>query len=397
MRIGYLTGMVPGRMHNGTEIATRTIADGLSACGHEVEFLGFHRRGDPLPPDVRRDRVDVRPIEFDTTGVAQKLGWTASALLRDEPLSITKYRGGGGAKILPRLFETYDMVLVDKAQLAWIFREPLNHVPHSVIWHAIEHVTYGQVAASRSGFGARVYRREALLLERIERRLVKTTPHVFALTEGDAAVLAGLGHDGPRHILPLTVPLSLVAPTQTDGPDVGLLGAWTWTANAVGLDWFFDAVLPALPADWRIEVGGHGSESVRADVAGPRRLGFVADAKAFLGSARVVAIPLQAGTGVSMKLVEAAAQGWPTVTTPIGVRGIDRLPPSVRVVETAEAFAAALVELRETPETVRARWRDLGRDWYHERMRDLATALSAGVEACLARPRRSTARRDGRE
>lgn len=397
MRIGYLTGMVPGRMHNGTEIATRTIADGLSACGHEVEFLGFHRSGDPLPPGVRTDRVDVRPIEFDSTGVVRRFGWTAAALLRDEPLSIAKYRGGVGARMLPELFGAYDLVLVDKAQLAWIFREQLKHVRHSVVWHAIEHLTYGQVAASRSGFGGWVYRREARLLERIERRLLETTPHLFALTETDAAVLGALGHRGPRHVLPLTVPLSLTVASEVSGPDVGLLGAWTWTANATGLDWFFDAVLPALPQDWRIDVAGHGSETVRSEVAGPRRLGFVADAKAFLGSARVVAIPLLAGTGVSMKLVEAAAQGWPTVTTPVGVRGIDRLPPSVRVAETPAAFAAALAELRDTPESVRAGWRDLGRDWYHRRMHDLVTTLGAGVEACIVQPRRSTAKPDGRE
>ncbi|NLH82433.1 MAG: glycosyltransferase, partial [Phyllobacteriaceae bacterium] len=359
------------------------IADGLRALGHDVVFLGFHRHGDPLPQGVPTHHVDVRPIEFAATGVIRRAAWTMAALGRNEPLSVAKYRGGVGARVFPDLFSGFDFVLVDKVQLAWIFRDRLAGIPHSVVWHAIEHRTYGQVAEMSGTLGARVYRREASLLEEIERRLSTTTPHVFALTDADAVTLAMLGRRGPVDVLPLTVPLSLADPPDECARDVGLLGAWTWSANATGLGWFLDAVLPRLPSDWRVDVGGHGSTIVRPDVVGARRLGFVDDAKAFLGAARVVAIPLVGGTGVSMKLVEAAAQGWPTVTTPVGVRGIERLPPSVRIAETPDAFAAALAEMRAVPAETRASWRAIGRDWYRDRRNDLLDCLGAGVAACL--------------
>lgn len=384
MRIGYLTGMIPGRMHNGTEIATRTIADALRSRGHDVSFFGHHRLGDPTPPGIPADQIDVRPIEFDGANRRHRLLWSLTALLRHEPLSVSKYRGAGVETAFARLFSRFDLVLVDKAQLAWIHRDALAAVPHSVVWHAIEHRTYGQVADSRRGLQATVYHREARLLETIERRLLAPLPHAFALTEADAATLRDLGCRGRIDVLPLTVPLSLVAPPADFACDVGLLGAWTWSANATGLDWFLDRVWPSIAGDLAVAVGGHGSLTHRPEIVGPRRVGFVDDAKAFLGAARVVAIPLVGGTGISMKLVEAAAQGWPTVTTSVGVRGIDRLPPNVVVTDDPAAFAAALRDLRDVPEETRSAWRDAGRLWYDDRISTLAERLDQGVAAARA-------------
>ena len=70
--------------------------------------------------------------------------------------------------------------------------------------------------------------------------------------------------------------------------------------------------------------------------------------------------PLQRGSGVNLKMIEALASGRPVVATPVAVRG---LPGDVRthfaVCSTPEAFAQAALDIldrdeRTVDETARA-------------------------------------------
>ena len=60
----------------------------------------------------------------------------------------------------------------------------------------------------------------------------------------------------------------------------------------------------------------------------------------FLATSRVALIPLRAGAGVKLKVVEALAAGLPVVTTPTGAQGLPGLP--------AIADIAAMASMKET-------------------------------------------------
>ena len=63
--------------------------------------------------------------------------------------------------------------------------------------------------------------------------------------------------------------------------DVGLIGTWSWAANAAGLRWFLKEVRPLLGKDLKIAVAGRGADDA---AQGVHRLGFVPDAQAFMMS-----------------------------------------------------------------------------------------------------------------
>jgi glycosyltransferase involved in cell wall biosynthesis len=73
--------------------------------------------------------------------------------------------------------------------------------------------------------------------------------------------------------------------------------------------------------------------------------GRVPDLTAEYAAAAVVIVPLLQGSGVKIKLVEAASFGKAIVTTPIGLQGLDFLRAGVRETTTAPAFAAAVLDL----------------------------------------------------
>lgn len=74
------------------------------------------------------------------------------------------------------------------------------------------------------------------------------------------------------------------------------------------------------------------------------QLGMISDAtkRVLLRMADVGLNPMSAGSGTNLKLVEYLGVGLPTITTPIGARGLPETNPPLCTIVGLEAFAAAL-------------------------------------------------------
>jgi len=124
--------------------------------------------------------------------------------------------------------------------------------------------------------------------------------------------------------------------------------------NVDGLKWFFANVwerLKGYDASYRMQVIGKWSEKTIAEAVGERNdvefLGYVDDLAAVLKDT-IMVVPINIGSGIRMKILEAAALGVPFVTTSVGVEGIPaRNGEDCFIADTPEAFANAIVKLRD--------------------------------------------------
>jgi len=105
--------------------------------------------------------------------------------------------------------------------------------------------------------------------------------------------------------------------------------------------------------------------------------GYVDDPTPYLVETAVFIVPLHAGGGTRVKILDAWCWGLPVVTTRVGAEGIRaRDGENVLLGDTAEAFAQAVVRVLREPElaarlaaggrrTVEAHydWRDAYRAW----------------------------------
>lgn len=181
---------------------------------------------------------------------------------------------------------------------------------------------------------------------------------VSSAVERDRVVAAG-AHTAPE-VAPNVVALPpdgpLLARTEVTraGPlsclFVGTLG---YAPNADAVAQFAEQVLPRLRARGvavRFDVVGAGlparlvrALSARDDV---RLLGFVPDLAPTYRDADVVVVPVRAGGGTRIKILEAFAHGRPVVTTPVGLEGVAaEHEREVLVAELADGFAAACERL----------------------------------------------------
>jgi glycosyltransferase involved in cell wall biosynthesis len=72
-------------------------------------------------------------------------------------------------------------------------------------------------------------------------------------------------------------------------------------------------------------------------------IGSVNDALAFMAKNGILVSPIQSGSGVRVKLLEALSLGVPIITTAIGASGIDVATAGIIIAETAEEFTQAIV------------------------------------------------------
>lgn len=327
-----LTTVWPGARRSGSEAVTQAFVDALRATGRRVHVVAYLRAGDAGPEHADDHIAGARPIETDHAGARHLAAWWASALLRGLPYSSAKYRSRDYARIVTgRLAQAPALVIVDHAQLGWTL-PLLGERPGVYLAHNVEHGLYGEQARAGSVPRRAVYAREARRVRRLEERLARWARQTWALSDDDAAALRALGAADARVLAP---PPAVRPVTAAADADVVLLGRWTWAANAVGLRWFQDEVVPLLPAGTTVRIGGAGSP-----------LGEVDDASAFLAGGRVIAIPAQAGAGVQVKTLDAIATGRPVVATSLATRGLRDLPPTVTVADDPRAFAAALTAPR---------------------------------------------------
>jgi glycosyltransferase involved in cell wall biosynthesis len=78
------------------------------------------------------------------------------------------------------------------------------------------------------------------------------------------------------------------------------------------------------------------------------------DTRPHWAAAAVAVVPLLAGGGTRLKILEAAACGVPVVSTPIGAEGLAFAPEAeIRLREDAGGFAEAVAELLAHPEVSR--------------------------------------------
>jgi len=165
--------------------------------------------------------------------------------------------------------------------------------------------------------------------------------------------------------------IALVGYRDDGPPSIVHVGTMFWPPNVHGVLWFAREVLPLVhrqvPEARFVVVGKNPTAEVLALAEDPHVdvTGYVRDAEltAHLERASAFAVPLHAGGGMRVKILDAWLWGLPVVSTSIGAEGIDVLNgENVLIADGAPAFAEATVRAL-TDRALNARLRANGRAW----------------------------------
>ena len=177
-------------------------------------------------------------------------------------------------------------------------------------------------------------RAEADRAVHVEARLLCDFDRVYVCSEADRRALEARRAPGAAatiEILPNALPPASVLPSPApDAPFTFLfIGTLSYFPNEDAIVSFCREALPALrrmaTRPFRITVAGVGmADAIQALAAIPEvdLVGAVADVIDVYQEAHAVIVPIRAGGGTRIKILEAFAYRRPVVTTPVGVEGI---------------------------------------------------------------------------
>jgi glycosyltransferase involved in cell wall biosynthesis len=177
-------------------------------------------------------------------------------------------------------------------------------------------------------------RREASALARMEQRAVGAARVAMAVSERDQQYYSQIGARAV-YLAPNGVDCrayaSLGDARRSGPPTILFVGAMSWAPNANAARFLAADVLPRVQArlpDARLRIVGRDAGPDVLALGrhpGVEVTGTVPDVKPYLAEADVMAVPLDAGGGTRLKILEAFAAGLPVVSTPIGAEGIDAI------------------------------------------------------------------------
>jgi hypothetical protein len=187
---------------------------------------------------------------------------------------------------------------------------------------------------------------EAARLRADEADAIARATRTIALTGDDAATLRA-AHPGAAVVtIEPAFPARLPPAAPLEGePAVALAGSTGWWPNADGERWLLREAWPLvaarLPGAMLHRFGGVAGTHAHA-----RRHAAPADSRDAFPADAIAAVPLRAGSGIRMRILEAWARGLPVVATPAAARGLAVADGrELLVAESPERFAEAIARI----------------------------------------------------
>lgn len=331
MRILLLTLVVPNPPDSGPRIKTHYVLRWL-ADRHEVTLVSFVRdaaeeaaaqalaplcRGGIYTVPIRRSRI--RDIAFLMASFVQKMPFL---MLRDESPAMRA--------LLQKLLKehSFDLIHIDQLNMALFAQNtnlPVVLDEHNAVW-----TIFARMARQERGLKRFLLEFEWRRLRQYEAQICNQAMAVMAVSDEDRLALRDAGATGSISVIPIAVDVAGIQAVQRQDDAKAILSMATmyWPPNVDSVLWFEREVLPLIRReipDAPFWVLGKGPPAeVRALAQDPliEITGYVEDPTTYLQQSALLVVPLRAGGGMRVKILEALARGLPVVSTTIGAEGI---------------------------------------------------------------------------
>lgn len=381
-KILFLTELLPYPLVSGAKIRIYYVLRYLAAR-HQVTLLSFVRPDD-RPEYIAHLETFVQQVY---TVPIQRSWWRnlRAALLglaAGRPAIIVREEIGAMRHQVETLLATYRFDLVHADQIPMAQYGLLGHEAgikclldqHNATFQILDRLA----AQERNPLKRLFLRREARSFARYEAEVCRQFDYVTFVTEEDRQALLGQMPDrallSRSAVIPICVETAAAPPVAPVAAPFRIthVGTMYWPPNAAGILWFWREVWPRiqarLPQARLTLIGKNPPPALRAlaQEPGVDVLGYVDDLAPYLAETAVFIVPLHAGGGMRVKIVDAWCWGLPVVSTTIGAEGIAvRDGENILLADAPTDFAAAVERLLRDGE-LRSRLRAEGRRWVEE-------------------------------
>lgn len=358
MRVLLLTQVLPYPPDSGPKVKTYYVLKYL-AQQHQVTLVSFVRDSDK-PEHIHHleslcEQVITVPI---TRSPVRDLRFLGQSLLTGQPWMMLRDERPEMRAVLQELAAArhFDVVHADQlnmGQYALPFTTSRKVLDlHNALW-----VLYKRLAETLGPTKPMKYilTRDWRLLKQYEGRLCQTFDAVTAVSQEDKAALIEAGARDDIAVIPIAIDTDEQAfiPRQPKGPHIVHIGTMYWPPNIQGITWFLDEIYPRIqqqvPEVRCTLIGARPPASiVERGQADPSLTvtGYVDDPLPYLRDSSMMVVPLLAGGGMRVKILNAMSQGIPMVSTTVGCEGIAVThEDDILIADEPQTFADACIRL----------------------------------------------------
>lgn len=358
MRVLLLTQVLPYPPDSGPKVKTYYVLKYL-AHQHDVTLVSFVRDSDK-PEHIGHleslcERVITVPISRSPLHDLRFLG---QSLLTGQPWMMLRDERAEMRQALEKLAATthFDVVHADQlnmGQYALPFKSSRRVLDlHNALWVLYKRLSETLPLTKPMKY---ILSRDWRLLKGYEGELCRSFEAVTAVTEEDRRWLVEAGADEDMPVIPIAIDTDEQAQIRRtpSGPHIVHIGTMYWPPNIDGITWFLDEIYPLIKAQVpEVRCTLIGARPPASLVERAQRdpsltvTGYVEDPLPYLADSSMMVVPLRAGGGMRVKILNALSQGIPMVSTTVGCEGIAvKDGEGILIADEPQSFADASARL----------------------------------------------------
>lgn len=372
MKILFLSQILPYPPDAGPKVKTWNVLRYLVNSGHEVTLVSFLRTEEErFQSDVKKQGIHLITVPIKRNRIKDIYYWLISNITQ-RPFLIQRDDLPEMRKLVSEMVKNdhFDAVHADQitmTQFVPFENEKQQDTTGYITIFDAHNATYSIMDRMRQNsawFLRPILRLETARIKKYEASLIKNFDFTLAVTEQDRELLAHSSRDSIEiqnayeriQVIPIAADTTSLQPVEriASSHNIMTLGTLHYPPNADGIRWFIKEVFPLIRIkipDVTLTVIGKNPPAdflkLKDDSVGSINLtGYVQDLRPYLKKAALMVVPVRAGSGMRVRILEAFAWGIPVITTTIGLEGIAALTgDDVLVADEAGDFANEAVRL----------------------------------------------------
>jgi glycosyltransferase involved in cell wall biosynthesis len=370
MHILFLTQILPYPPASGPKVKTWHVLRYLSQRGHKITLASFVRPEEfPYIDAVKEVCTAVHVVPMHRSRISD-VGYFLRSMISKRPFLVERDDLSEMRSVVNQLVNSDPVDVIHADQLTMTqFAFPLNlnggkkpalvFDAHNAVW----------TITKRMEENAPFYLKPPLRLEtkrikQYEGMIVSDFHATLAVTEPDRLALIEAVHEYRANgkdvasisVIPIAVDTRQIQPVPraTNSLNILTMGTLYYPPNADGIRWFTQEVFPLvrqkMPKVTLTIVGKNPPQDFVRLAADPNSgvtvTGFVEELDPYFAKSTLMVIPVRAGGGMRVRILEAFARAMPVVTTTVGLEGIHARPGTdVLVADTPADFVNSVIDL----------------------------------------------------
>lgn len=359
MKILNISNRVPYPLRDGGAIAHYRQIKEMSAQGVEIYLLALntkkHRVSEEDLVQHFAPYCRYKCLDIDTTPalIPALQSWFSG-----KSYNIERFRHQPMHEAIDQIFQTehFDLIQLESLFVAPYLEQLKSYgIPIVLRQHNAEYEIWERrTQECRNPLQKLLFRKLTRDIKKEEIRVLQNVDAVVAITAQDSLNFQSMGCNKPMHVYPAGIDAENYREIEAAKPHlIYHLGSMEWKPNRSGLQWFIKNVWPQLKAEIpeiQMRIAGKRMSDYFPDKVsvGIENLGEVDSALDIIEGSGICIVPIQSGSGLRIKILEAMAAGRAVVSTPVGAQGLDLVADQhFLLAKSAEDFKIQIKRLQD--------------------------------------------------